>query len=47
MRGAEGVKAAPIAVAMSKEMLGVTPSEHRTLKRIDKKSELRDHMDNL
>ncbi len=47
VRGADGVKAAPITAAMSKEMLGVTPFEHRTLKRIDKKSELRDHMDNL
>lgn len=46
-RGAGGVKAAPITAAMSKEMLGVTPAEHRDLKRIDKKVELRDHMDNL
>lgn len=46
-RGAEGVKAAPITAAMSKEMLGVTPAEHRTLKSIDKNTELRDHMDNL
>ena len=46
-RGAGGVKAAPITAAMSKEMLGVTPSEHRDLKGLDKKTDLRDHMDNL
>ena len=46
-RGAEGPKAAPITAAMSKEMLGVTPSEHRDLKKIDHSIELRDHMDNL
>ncbi len=49
-RGAEGVKAAPITAAMSKEMLGVTPAQHRELKGLDEveqKTELRDHMDNL
>ena len=46
-RGAEGVKAAPITAAMSKEMLGVTPKEHRDLKGIDDSIELRDQFDNL
>ena len=46
-RGADGVKAAPITAAMSKEMLGVTPKEHRDLKGIDDSTELRDQFDNL
>lgn len=46
-RGAEGAKAAPTTVAMSKEMLGVTPAEHRGLKGIGKSQELRDQFDNL
>ncbi len=46
-RGADGVKGAPITAAMSKEMLGVTPKEHRELKEIDDSVELRDQFDNL
>ena len=46
-RGAEGVKAAPITAAMSKEMLGVTPKEHKDMKGIDDSIELRDQFDNL
>ena len=46
-RGAEGAKAAPITAAISEEMLGVTPSDHRDMKGHGKRVELRDHMDNL
>ena len=46
-RGAEGVKAAPIAQEMHKEMLGHTPAEHRRLKRLGNSHELRDQFDGL
>lgn len=47
-RGAEGVKAAPITAEMHKEMLGHTPAEHSSLKRLGRMNgELRDHCDGL
>lgn len=40
-------KIAGLTKDMSKEMLGVTPAEHKTLKEIGKRDVLRDHMDRL
>ncbi len=47
-RGAEGVKAAPITAKMHKEMLGLTPEEHKRLKKLGTGGhELRDQFDGL
>lgn len=45
-RGAKE-KIAVLTSQMGKEMLGVTPAEHRQMKRLSNKHETRDHMDNL